>query len=186
MRRNAKLTALILTAACALPLAARADHAPAAGDGFWIDADVIAVEPLLRSVQVTTPREVCWEEPVRYTTAHRGHRGHRSHTPKIIGGIIGGIVGNQFGSGSGNTAMTAAGALLGASIARDSQYRHRRAGRSYVRAEERCEIEQVTHEEERVDGYRVTYEYNGRTFETHSDRDPGDRIRVHVRLTPVR
>ena len=154
---------------------------PSKADSFAIEAPVVNVEPLVRVVQVTVPQEVCWEEPVRYQTRN----GYQSHTPKVIGGIIGGVVGNQFGKGSGNTVMTAAGALLGASIGRDVAYERSRNQATQVRYERVCEIEQVTHQEERSDGYRVTYEYAGQEFVTYSKVDPGPYIRVRVRLEPL-
>ena len=38
--------------------------------------------------------------------------------------------------------------------------------------------------EDRVEGYRVTYEYNGRRQTTQLPYDPGDRIRVRVDVRP--
>lgn len=153
----------------------------ASSEEFSVNVPVLDVEPLVRTVQVTTPQEVCWEEPVH----HAGYRGHKSHTPKILGGIIGGVVGNQFGSGRGKGVMTIAGALLGASIGRDVTHRRARHGPVHVSMERRCKIEHVTHEEERIDGYDVTYEYGGREFSTHTPVNPGDTIRVRVRVEPV-
>jgi uncharacterized protein YcfJ len=39
--------------------------------------------------------------------------------------------------------------------------------------------------EERTDGYRVTYVYNGRKGVTELPYRPGDRIRVRVDVTPA-
>ncbi len=38
-------------------------------------------------------------------------------TNRLAGSVIGGVVGNQFGRGSGKSAMTALGAIVGASVA---------------------------------------------------------------------
>ncbi len=149
-------------------------------DSFAVEARVVDVEPLLRTVQVTTPQEVCWDEPVRHTSRER-----ESATPKVLGGIVGGVAGNQFGSGSGNRIMTVAGALLGASIGSDIARARAQGGGSLVTYESVCEIEQVTHAEERLDGYRVTYEYAGREFVTRTAAEPGDTIRVRVRVEPL-
>ena len=146
-------------------------------------ANVTDVQPIMRTVQVTTPRETCWDEPVRQTVYGPGR--HRSYTSTVVGGIIGGVVGNQFGSGSGQDAMTVAGALLGASIGRDAAYRHPvRAQTSYVN-ERRCEVEEVTHEEQRLEGYRVYYKFQGRNYMTQTANDPGKRIRLRVQVNPV-
>ena len=103
----------------------------------------------------------------------------------MIGGIIGGVVGNQFGGGRGNDIMTVAGALLGASMGRDAQHRRHASRHSTVSMERRCEIEESVHEEERLEGYRVTYAYGGRTFVTQTAEDPGQTIRVRVRVQPL-
>ena len=39
-------------------------------------------------------------------------------------------------------------------------------------------------EEERVVGYDVAYRYNGRTYETRTDYDPGPSLRVRVDVAP--
>ena len=113
-------------------------------------AKVLRVEPLHRTVQVSTPRQECWEEPVkRYRTHGYGHH-KRSYTPVIIGGILGGVIGNQFGRGSGNVLTTAAGAILGGSVARDAQAHHHdhhhAARESYTTYERRCETTHVYHD----------------------------------------
>lgn len=137
-------------------------------------ADVLRVQPILTTVRVSTPRQECREVPV---ARHRS--GPRSYTPMILGGILGGVVGNQFGSGNGKKLMTAAGVVLGGSLGRDVARRHRRHyGRTII--ETQCQTEYDYHEEERVDGYLVEYSYQGRTYETRMDHDPGDRVRVKV------
>ncbi|MDJ0929023.1 MAG: glycine zipper 2TM domain-containing protein [Gammaproteobacteria bacterium] len=150
-------------------------------DEMVIQAPVTHVEPLVRLVNVATPREVCWEEPV-YQAAHR----HRSKTPVVVGGIIGGAIGHAIGdSRRSKNLLTAAGALLGASIGRDHSYRHSPPPRRYVTTQRVCEIEQVVHQEERIDGYRVTYRYRGRSFVTHTATPPGATIPVRVQVEPL-
>lgn len=151
-----------------------------AQEQFSVNAKVISVEPLVRIVEVTTPQEVCWNEQVVHRTT-----GYKSRTPLVLGGIIGGVVGNQMGGGRGKSIMTVAGAILGASIGRDIA-QQKQTGQQEVLAYERvCEIEQVTHEEERANGYRVTYEYDGREFVTYTQSDPGEFIRVRVHIEPL-
>lgn len=160
---------------------ALADSRAVETGAFYTYAKVTDVEPIVRVVQVTTPRQACWEEPV--TRARYPHHG-RSATPVLLGGILGGVVGNQFGGGSGKDIMTVAGALLGASIGRDAAYRQS-AGQphsTYTTTERRCETETTVHEEERIDGYYVTYRYQGKTFATRMPNDPGDRVRIRVNV----
>ena len=46
-------------------------------------------------------------------------------------------------------------------------------------------VHSVERYEERVDGYRVTYRYNGHIFSTQLPRDPGGTLRVRVNVEPV-
>ena len=190
------LTAAAL-AGTILTLPAHADHddryrshriEPRSGHHYDY-AKVIGVTPVYRVVRVSEPRRECWEEPVtRYHSAHHGRR-HRSAVPVILGGILGGVAGNQFGGGSGKVALTVGGALLGGALAGDIARAHHsydHTPRSYTSYEERCTTHTSYREEERIDGYRVDYEYRGRVYSTHMDERPGDRIKVSVDVTPAR
>ncbi len=178
-------TGIAILGLLSISAAALANHqnsrpSPQATEQFSVNAKVIDVEPLVRIVEITTPQEVCWNEQVVHRNAV-----YKSRTPLLLGGIIGGVVGNQMGGGRGKSIMTVAGAILGASIGRDIA-QQKQTGQQEVLAYERvCEIEQVTHEEERTDGYRVTYQYDGREFVTYTQSDPGAYIRVRVRIEPL-
>jgi uncharacterized protein YcfJ len=50
---------------------------------------------------------------------------------------------------------------------------------------QRCEVRYEDQYEERIDGYRVTYEYNGREYTTRMPYDPGSKIRVRVAVAPA-
>ncbi len=158
----------------------------AGSHGFYTYARVVEVEPLLRYVQVPDSYRECHEAPVTRYERYR-EPGSESYTPLILGGIVGGVVGNQFGKGSGRTALTVAGTLLGGSLGRDYREDHHRhvASRPYQGIEQRCEVHRSYHQEERDDGYRVSYRYQGQTFTTHTDHRPGRRIRVLVKVTPA-
>lgn len=157
------------------------DYADHGGEVFYIDAPVVEVRPLIRIVEVSDPRRVCWDEEVeRYV--HEDRRGPSTGT--VVGTVIGGAIGHNASSGRSRAAATAAGAVLGAVIGRDISRAHRGPPRRVITTERRCEVERNVHEEERIDGYRVFYRYAGRTFETRSDHDPGDTIRVRVRISP--
>ena len=88
----------------------------------------------------------------------------------ILGGLIGAAVGNQIGSGDGRRAATVAGAVIGSAIGHDAAARRAARYGSYGRREyrearpyevERCDVRYDEEYERRIDGYRVTYEYNG-------------------------
>ncbi len=143
-------------------------------------ARVTHVEPIYRTVTVTTPQRECWTEEVH-------HAGHSGSGGTIIGTIIGGVIGHQVGRridrGRGRHAATVAGAVIGAAVGHQRDSRHSSGG--YVSHEERCRTHTVSHTEERIDGYRVSYRYRGRHYTTHSDEHPGKRIRVRVQVTPL-
>ncbi len=146
-------------------------------------ARVVDVEPVLRYVTVTTPRRECWEEEVAVPSRYRGNP---SGAATVAGGIIGAVVGHQIGDGRGRDAATVVGTLLGSAIARDIS-RDRQAGRySEVRYQtvEHCSTVEEVRREQRIEGYRVTYVYNGRDYTTRMNEHPGDDIRIRVSVTP--
>ena len=149
-------------------------------------ARVVSVKPIVRYVTVTTPVKECWNETRHYTVEHRPNRAGGA----LLGAVIGGVVGHQFGSGRGNDAATVAGSLIGAAVgsetARRRAYERGEYGTtSYSKPIRRCETNYQAHEEERIDGYRVVYRYNGQKYSTRLPYDPGDRIRVRVDVRPT-
>ena len=186
--RPTTVIGLLAVTVLTFPLTGLADHRRQDADAYYEYARVTHVEPITRIVRINSPREVCWNERVRTVREVDRHR-HSSFTPTVLGGLLGGVVGNQFGGGRGKSALTVAGALLGASFGRDAGNRRHRPARSTrmtgYTTERRCEVEQVVHEEERIDGYRVGYRFHGRDYETRTDTYPGDRIRVRVEVDPV-
>lgn len=173
----------LAAASLAMPVPALADHDTRyrASSARYDYARVIDVKPLIRSYRVEVPVRECYETRRDYD---RGYRGHRDAGPgrTIAGAIIGGVVGRQFGDGSGRDAMTALGALVGASAAnRDHRGRARYEEAPAMYCETRYEYE----ERDRVEGFRVTYVYDGETYTTRTEHDPGDRIRVEVKVRPV-
>ncbi len=147
------------------------------------DARVVEVDPIVRRVRVEMPRRECWDE-VRTAYPERSHT--EAAGPMILGGIIGGVLGSQVGSGRGRDAATVAGTLIGASIGHDTAARRSsRAGGPEEYTVERCQTRYESTYEERIEGYRVTYEYLGREYTTQLPYDPGDRIRVRVAVSPA-
>mgnify|MGYP003678529852 CR=1 FL=1 len=158
--------------------------APAAtlaeGQYSVIEAPVVGVEPLVRTVTQRIPHESCWDERVRVVERGRGH----SATPGILGAVVGGTVAGALGHNSRHQPVIAgAGALLGASVGHDVG--HRRSERSYYVTEQRCEVDYELRDVEEVTGYRISYRYGGNIYHTHSSRHPGDTIRVRIQLQPL-
>jgi len=142
-------------------------------------APVTRVEPIVRQVRIETPRRECYDD-VRYVDERPPQVAGRT----LLGGIIGGVIGHQFGSGHGRDAATVAGAVIGAAVGNDSARRQYGTDTREERVE-RCNVRYDHEYEERIDGYRVTYEYNGREYTTRMPYDPGERIKVRVAVAPA-
>ena len=153
---------------------ALADPGPRSnGTTRYVLAPVVDVKPLIRTVEVEIPVRECFDREV--AVPQRGGVGRT-----IAGGILGGVIGRQIGDGSGRDAATIVGTLIGAAAANDGG-RHEPA----YRTERICETRYEYETRDRVEGFRVTYEYRGETFVTRTRTDPGDRIRVRVSVTPA-
>lgn len=150
-------------------------------ESYVINAPVVDVNPMIEIVEVSTPSEICWNERVEHYVDD-GPRGPKTST--IVGTVLGAAIGNNIAKGSDRKSARVAGALVGGAIGRDIGHRNAHK-RKVVSNERRCEIEHVTHEEERISGYRVTYQYNGRTFVTRTETDPGDTLRLRVSVAPI-
>jgi uncharacterized protein YcfJ len=172
-----KLSVVLLTAATTgLPGIAAASH-----DRGWAYAQVVRTEPIVHQVRISEPVQECREEPVTQRTVYRGHFDPGA---VLVGGIIGGVIGHQFGKGSGKDAATVAGAVIGANhAARHSGTADRVVERTVYQTV--CRTVVQTRYQERIDGYHVTYRYQGRLYRTRTSYDPGKRIRVRVDVTPV-
>ncbi|VAW39220.1 hypothetical protein MNBD_GAMMA01-585 [hydrothermal vent metagenome] len=149
-------------------------------DSDYTYARVVDVQPIYTTYQVPQNRRVC-NDGYRNNYRNRPHNAtHRSNGGgAIIGGIIGGLIGNRFGKKHGRnaTATTAAGAIAGAAIGANAKH-HRynnRSGRN-------CYIQTDYYEEQRINGYDVAYEYNGRVQHTRLQNHPGDRVRVRINV----
>ena len=172
---------IVLSAALFGANVAQAGHpSPGADGGFYDYAEVVRVEPIVRLVRVSHPRDECWEEQVPVHS-----REYRSATPMILGGILGGVVGSTVGKGDGRTAATVAGTVLGGSLGRDVGQAHRRDTAAATAVETRCRRVADYREEERIEGYAVTYRYRDAQYTTRMPRDPGPRLRVHVDVRPA-
>ncbi len=144
-----------------------------ASGSYTDNARVISVEDIYRDHTIKHPYQDC------YTKEFRRKVSDDSVTNEIFGSIIGGVIGNQFGGGRGKKVMTAAGALLGASIAHDGK----RKGYETVNKQV-CETKYTYSVERRFIHYLVKYEYSGHVYLFTTGKKPGANIRVHVRITP--
>lgn len=202
IRRTAFVSALVLLAAStasAQRWGGSVDRHHDSGPR-WDTARVVDVDPILAPGEPVF-RQQCWHEPVRHVVRDRGFDDRYDHpayrggpgpaTGTVLGGIVGAALGHQIGDGDGQRAATVAGALLGGAIARDS-YRHHDEGRGHgrrferetVRYEQRCRTIEDHRSDDRVVGYRVTYDYHGFVGTTTTRFHPGNTLRVRVDITP--
>jgi len=171
-KRNRQIAILVLGTAIASPAFAGPHYDDRHGHGYGHDyyayARVIHVRPVYETVQVLVPQQTCWTESAGYP---RG--------AGLVGAVVGAAVGHQIGEGQGKRIATAAGAVIGAGIAIDSQQRRLNAY-GYNVPVQRCSSQPVYVSEQRIVGYRVKYRYNGRVLYTRTDYHPGATIRVRV------
>lgn len=114
----------------------------------------------------------------------------------VVGGIAGAVLGSKIGEGSGQYVGTAIGSMVGGMAGRsiyESTQRNRQVSRGTVTVCDPVPVGAASRGYgnngyysggENLEGYDVTYEYAGRTFQTRTDYHPGDRIRVRVDVRP--
>ena len=198
------MTALLTAGSLLCGQAAFADHNGWQSDRYdrrdrpeYDYARVVDVDPIIRQVRVSVPRRECWNETryeqVNYSRGRRYEPQRGAAGSMILGGIIGAAIGNQIGSGDGRRAATVAGAIIGSAVGHDAAARRDYRDGRYVDRDpresrpydvERCSVRYDENYEQRIDGYRVTYVYNGHEHTTRLPYDPGDRIRVRVDVQP--
>jgi uncharacterized protein YcfJ len=158
------------------------------GDDAYDYARVVDVQPLVSRVRVTTPQRECWDETRVDNPGYGNSPLPRSSAGgAVLGGIVGAVIGHQIGHGQGRDAATAAGAVIGAAVGSKQAQRRAAYGSAPPRqyTVQRCETRYRDEWQERTDGYRVTYVYNGRRQVTELPYRPGDRIRVRVDVSPA-
>ena len=165
MKRIATLSVL---AAAALGAQAQA---------FVDQARVRSVEPQYETVQV--PRQECRSEWVSEAPAAQGP----NYAGVAIGAVAGGVLGNQVGKGHGREAATAAGAVVGALAGNHIANRNAPQYPPAQREVRQCRT--VMDHQQRLAGYRVTYEYRGHEQVTVLQEEPGRTLPVRVSVEPA-
>lgn len=122
--------------------------------------------------QVSVPRQVCTQEQVAVQQ-------NKSGAGAAMGAIVGGVLGNQIGGGSGKAAATALGIFGGAIVGNNLEG----APAPQTQIVQNCMIQIVF--ENRVTGYNVTYEFNGKQYNVQLPRDPGLSIKLNVTPAPL-
>ncbi|MBU1330849.1 MAG: glycine zipper 2TM domain-containing protein [Gammaproteobacteria bacterium] len=133
-------------------------------------AEVLAVEPINETIR--TPREVCKDVAV---TRQKPVQDQHRIAGTAIGAVVGGLLGNQVGGGTGKKIATVAGAV-GGGYAGNQVQGNMQAGDTYTTTETRCST--VTDTSEKLVGYNVKYELDGKVGQVRMEKDPGSRIPV--------
>jgi len=92
------------------------------------------------------------------------------------GAVAGGLLGNQIGGGSGKKIATVAGAV-GGGYAGNKVQEGMQERDTYTATETRCST--VVDTSEKVVGYDVKYQLDGKIGQVRMDRDPGAQIPVN-------
>ena len=143
---------------------------------------VISAQPVYQLTRIETPRERCVEERV----VIERRRPQASGTPIIVSTIIGGALGNAVGNNKSSRRVGAVlGAVLGNSVGRDIARQSQSSDTRDYQTVERCETVFVSHEEERLLGYDVIYQFNGQQYSVRTEQDPGSQMKVRVEVQPV-
>ena len=143
---------------------------------------VISAQPVYQLTRIETPQERCVEE--RVVIERRNQQA--SGTPIIVSTIIGGALGNAVGNNKSSRRVGAVlGAVLGNSVGRDIARQSQSSDTREYQTVERCETVFVSHEEERLLGYDVIYQFNGQQYSVRSEQDPGSQMKVRVEVQPV-
>ena len=145
---------------------------------------VVSATPIYRQVRISNPVRECWDEPVIHTQNNNSYP--KSAGGMAVGGILGGIIGHQIGKGNGKKLATVMGTLIGAQIGHNAINGPVVSGQSsYTEYEERCDIRHQVSYEEVIDGYQVTYRYQGEHYQIEMPYNPGKRIKLRIQITPV-
>ncbi len=151
---------------------------PAMAEHQYTDtARVLSVTP--QTERVNVPRQECRTE---YEQQSYSESNNHSVAGAVIGGIAGGLLGNTIGRGNGRVAAAAVGAGVGA-IAGD-RIANSRGNTVTSRTVPVQSCYQVDNWQTVNTGYLVTYEYNGRTYDTITGEHPGRYIDVDVSVAP--
>ena len=173
------ITTLLLTSV--LTMTAQSTSAESAGNVHFDYATVLQSEPVYRTITVTEEEQQCYEQEVVYQQPISKNSGN-----PLVGGILGAAVGHALGHRSRHRKGAAiAGAVVGASIASSNSVANNRGIKETRRIENRCKMIPISWEEERLVGYDVLYNYNGKKFETRLPYKPNNQLKIRVNLTPV-
>ncbi|WEN16651.1 glycine zipper 2TM domain-containing protein [Rhodanobacter sp. AS-Z3] len=137
-------------------------------------ADVLRADPVQGVTRTEVPRQECYDQPVVR------HEGGNSTAGTVLGAVIGGVLGNTVGKGDGRRAATVVGAVAGGAVGNRAS-----RGQDYESTQTQCREVSSVSEQRRIIGYDVEYRYRGEVYTSRLSYDPGERLRVRVRVDPA-
>jgi uncharacterized protein YcfJ len=150
-------------------------------NGGYGVARVVNVEP--QYTIVNQPKQVCHNEIIQQSNP--GYV-QQDHGGAVLGGVAGALLGSQVGGGNGRLAATALGAVGGmlAGNSMDSQGATVTQPSVTQQQVQRCVTE--NQQTQVLNGYKVTYEYNGKLSSYISPKaPPTGQIQVNIQTTPI-
>ncbi len=155
-----KLLQIIITAAAGCGVAHATEY------GHVISTVVV-------QAQVGTPQQQCTDQQaiVQPRTSGGG---------ALLGALVGGAIGHNLGDGFGRAAATGLGVVAGSAIGDHTEAANTPTTLVPVRT---CQT--ITQYQNRVIGYDVTYEYQGKRYKTRLAQDPGAQVALDVSVTPA-
>lgn len=133
-------------------------------------AEVVAVKLVKETVK--TPRQECRDVTV---TKRKPVKDENRIVGSVTGAVVGGLLGNQVGGGTGKKIATVAGAV-GGGYAGNKAQEHIQQNNTYATTERRCTTEYDV--SEKIAGYDVSYELDGKVRTVRMDEDPGRRLQL--------
>ena len=172
----------IITTVAGCALLAVMNSAVVNAQSQYFESEAVVLDSSIRYKRVVEirPMEECRKVEVVRNRSGRSN----SDTSEILGALIGGAIGKELEDSKSSTGL---GALLGASIASDLENQNRNQTREIV-IERQCTMIEREFQVEKIDGFNVTFDYNGKVLNGVVPRDPGpngSRIRVRVGVIPV-
>lgn len=172
----------ILTAAAPLALAQyynpnynrdNRDYREYREDRYDRNARVIESRPIYDNV--AAGHDECWNPRAGHFEEVRPQNKTRVGKGAAAGAVVGGVIGHQFGDNG--TAQTLGGAVLGGIIGHQIEKRNEDDKQDDLDYS-RCRTVGDSGTGDRLLGYDVRYQYNGREYVTRMDHDPGRSVRV--------
>lgn len=133
-------------------------------------AEVLAVKEIKKTIK--TPRQECRDVTV---TKRKPIKDDNRVVGSVVGAVVGGLLGNQVGGGRGKKIATVAGAVGGGYAGNKTQERLQQ-NNTYTTTERRCNTEYDL--SEKISGYDVSYELDGKVRTVRMEEDPGRRLEL--------